>query len=170
MQGFEGEPIPDPELMHHLMALHITPQPRVRFLDKPDSETLEAIAQQIQGMRTPFHEVRFVKGVVEARDPIVTPGVEERRQRLLAEFADTVFSGKMTGDPPVRGPHGEAEIILKPGAVPVKQRPFMITGERRAAWTALTDEIEVQGLVEDGHGPWNTPSFPVPKKSLGSTD
>ena len=38
---------------------------------------------------------------------------------------------------------------------------------KEAAWTALTDEIEVQGLVEDGHGPWNTPSFPVPKKKPG---
>ena len=43
----------------------------------------------------------------------------------------------------------------------------MRTGERRAAWTALTDEIEKAGLVEDWHGPWNTPSFPVPKKNPG---
>ena len=32
MQGFEGEPDPDPELVHHLMTMHITPRPQVRFL------------------------------------------------------------------------------------------------------------------------------------------
>jgi hypothetical protein len=158
---------PDPHLVQHLAALHITPEPHVRFSDEPDIHTLNMIAHELEATQGPEFDVRFVKGVVEARDPITDPDVEERRQRLLSEFAETVFSGKITGDPPVRGPHGEAEVILKPGAIPVKQRPFMITGERRAAWTALTDEIEEQGLVEDGHGPWNTPSFPVPKKKPG---
>ena len=78
-----------------------------------------------------------------------------------------MFSGRTTGDPTVRCPLGEAEIILKPGANPVKQRPFAITGERRAAWVKLTDQLLRDGKIEPGHCSWNSPSFPVPKKKPG---
>ena len=57
--------------------------------------------------------------------------------------------------------------MLKQGAVPVWHRLFKITGQRRAAWVRLTDEIWEAGLVEPGWGPWSTPSFPVPKKNPG---
>ena len=82
--------------------------------------------------------------------PFLNDGVEERRPQILEEYADTVFSGKITGSPPVRGPFGEAEINLKPGAVPVRQRPFQIVGERRTAWLKLTDELVEHGLIEPG--------------------
>jgi hypothetical protein len=41
----------------------------------------------------------------------------------------------------VRGPHGLAEIILKPTSRPVKQKMFQIQGERREAWIAIKDQI-----------------------------
>jgi hypothetical protein len=87
---------------------------------------------------------------------------------VLSDFQGSVFITKMPSDlPPVRGPFGEAEIKLKPGAKPVKQRMFHITGERREAWEKLTDEVIQAGKVEPGQGPWNSPSFPVPKKNPG---
>ena len=110
-------------------------------------------------------QTNFVRGVVEAREPNLEAGVEERRSRILEEFSTTVFSAKITGGPPVRGPFGETVINLKPGAVPVRQRPFQIVGERRTAWLKLTDELVENGLIEPGVGSWNLPSFPVPKKT-----
>ncbi len=58
------------------------------------------------------------------------------------------------------------EIILKAGAILVKQRMFQIQGERRAAWVKLTDEIFWDDKIEPGISPWSSPSFPVPKKKL----
>ena len=98
-------------------------------------------------------EIRFIKGAVEARDPWESEEVEKRKERLHKEFADTVFSGKLTGSPPVRGPFGEAFIKLKPGATPVKHRPFNIVGERKSAWIRMTDEILNAGKIEPGMGP-----------------
>ena len=113
-------------------------------------------------------QVCFTKGIVEAREPCDQPGVEERRQKVLSDFQDHVFRSKLTNEqPPIRGPFGEAEINLKPGAKPVKQRMFHITGERKEAWEKLTDDVITSGKVEPGFGPWSSPSFPVPKKNPG---
>ena len=71
------------------------------------------------------------------------------------------------GPPPKRGIFGEAEVILKPGAVPVKQRAYQMIGERRDAWVKLTDQLIADGKIEPGRGPWCSPSFPVPKKRPG---
>ncbi len=66
----------------------------------------------------------MVKGAIEARDTYETPAVEKARKRLLEEFTGSVFQSRVGGDHKIRGPHGEAEIILKSDAIPVKQRMF----------------------------------------------
>ncbi len=81
--------------------------------------------------------VSVIKGVLEARDPHDSPGVEAMRQKLLEDFEGTVFQDRTGGNPPIRGLHGEAVIILKLGAVPIKQRRFQIHGERKVAWVKL---------------------------------
>ncbi len=43
----------------------------------------------------------------------VAPGVEAMRQKLLEEFAETVFQDRTGGNPPIQGLHREAVIILK---------------------------------------------------------
>ncbi len=73
----------------------------------------------------------------------------------------------MGDDIKIRGPHGEAEIILKSDAIPVKQRMFQIQGERKAAWVKQTDEIIEDGKIEPGVSPWSSPSFPVAKNKPG---
>ena len=113
-------------------------------------------------------EVGYIKGFVGSRDPITGPSVEDRRKAILHDFASTVFAGKTGGDPPIRGPLGEAEVQLKPGARPVKQRAYAITGERRAAWEKLINQLLEDGKIEPGYGPWSSPSFPVPKKLPGT--
>ena len=111
--------------------------------------------------------IRFVKGAIEAIDPHESDQVEAARSRLLKEFEGKVFKDRVGGDHPIRGPHGEAVIQLKPDAIPVKQRMFHIQGERREAWERLTDEIIRDGKIEPGVSPWSSPSFPVPKKKPG---
>ena len=138
-----------------------------------DDDDLEEIAQHVQNPHLSNRKkkkIEYVKGFIEARDPCNTQKVDLIRKTLLAEYAGTVFDTHTTGDPKVRGPHGLAEIILKPNARPVKQKMFQIQGERRAAWIALTDQIIADGKVEPGIGPWNSPSFPVPKKNQGNID
>ncbi len=62
--------------------------------------------------------VSVIKGALEARYLHDSPGVETMRQKLLEDFAGTVFQDLTGGNPPILGPHGEAVVILKPGAVP----------------------------------------------------
>ena len=92
------------------------------------------------------------------------------RKTLLAEYADSVFDTHTTGNLKIRGPHGLAEIILKPNARPVKQKMFQIQGERRAAWIALTDQILADGKVEPGIVPWTAHLSQSPRRNQGKTD
>jgi hypothetical protein len=55
-------------------------------------------------------------------------------------------------------------MILKAGAIRVKQRMFQIQGKRRAAWVKLTDEIIRDDKIEPGISTWSSTSLPVPKK------
>ena len=157
----------------HLQALPV--EPGMAIPDRPGLATQEeknllegpCLEKLAWRMVQEEVEIDFIKGFVASRDVKMGECVEEIRKQLLTEYADSVFVGKTGGSPPVRGPYGEAEIILKPGAVPVKQRPYQMTGERRAAWVALTDQLIADGKLEKGHGSWNSPSFPVPKKKPG---
>jgi hypothetical protein len=77
--------------------------------------------------------IDFIKGFVGSKDPVQGGNVDDLRAKIIQDYGSTVFSGETTGDPPIRGPLGEAEIIIKPGAIPSKQRAFSILGERRDA-------------------------------------
>jgi hypothetical protein len=127
-------------------------------------DDLSTIATEITQVPADIH---FVKGFVQASDSVQGSSVQQLRQKVFQDYATTVFLGKTSGDPPRRGEYGEAEIILHPGALPVKQRPYQMVGERRAAWVRLTDQLLEDGKIEPGQGPWCSPSFPVPKKKPG---
>ena len=103
-------------------------------------------------------------GVVETQDLVSNPVVDGLRERLFADYGHDILSGKLIPDPSIRGPYGEAEILVKPGATPVKHRPFQLQGDRRAAWVTATDQLVQDGKIEPGWGPWSSPSFTVPKK------
>ena len=75
--------------------------------------------------------------------------VEQVRQKLLSDFASTVFTTKAPKTRPVRGPYGEATIEIKPGAQPVKQRPFHIQGERREAMLRMVEQFVKDGKLEE---------------------
>jgi putative transposase len=111
--------------------------------------------------------IHVVKGALEPSEPAEGAEIERLKKELFAEFAGTSLSGVCPVNPPIRGPFGEAEIWLKPDARPVSVPPFRLAGERREAHAKLIDDVVESGKVEPGRGPWNTPSFPVPKKRPG---
>ncbi len=75
--------------------------------------------------------VSVIKEVLEARGPHDSPGVETMRQKLLEDFAGTVFQDRTGGNPSIRGPHGEAVIVLKPGSVQLNNECFKSMGKKR---------------------------------------
>ncbi len=66
--------------------------------------------------------------MVQAEKQVQGDDVDTLRAEICAEYGETLFSDKPTRPPPGRGPFGEATIILKPGAVPVKQCIYQIHG------------------------------------------
>ena len=93
--------------------------------------------------------------------------LEGIRERVKGDYQGTVFKETVWSDPPIRGPHGLAKIKMKPGVVPIRQRPFMLTGERREAMVKAIEEFENLGLLEPSISPWLSPAFPVKKKEAG---
>ena len=129
-----------------------------------DDADINELAQDIQFAH---NNISYIKGFVDSGEPVEGPLVEQLRTNIRMDYANNVFSNTTSGNPPKRGIYGEAEIILKPGAIPVKQRPYQMAGERRTAWVRLTDQLIAEGKIEHGQGPWCSPYFPVPKKKPG---
>ena len=132
---------------------------------KSDFLTEKEVSELAKNMVRDHVEVHYIKGFVQSNDPFSGHKVEKLRESILTNYASTVFKGVSGGSPPKRGEFGEAEILLKPGTTPIAQRPYQMSGERRAAWVTLTDNLIREGKIEPGNGPWLSPSFPVPKKS-----
>ena len=167
-----GEPEPADlwQISEVLGAMRLTPYPEVQFVDSPPKFGRAEIAQiardlisslGVEGAKT------MVGSVVVAGDPIQGANVDVLRQKLKADYTTSVFSPVVPRERPVRGPFGEATIELKPGATPLKQRPFHLQGERKEALTKLVDNLIRDGKLEMGKGPWSSPAFPVPKKKPG---
>jgi hypothetical protein len=133
----------------------------IDFLDDAD---INELAQDIQFAH---NDISYIKGFVDSGEPAEGPLVEQLRTNIRTDYANNVFSNTTSGNPPKRGIYGEAEILLKPGTVPLKQRPYQMAGERRSAWVRLTDQLIAEGKIEPGQGPWCSPSFSVPKKKPG---
>ena len=104
---------------------------------------------------------------IQMRSPKEHPMVDQYRAQLLERFGNTSMSGKYVPNPPIRGPFGAGRIHLMEGAIPVSRPSFRIGGERGVAHKRLVEEVIAAGKVEPGSGPWNLPSFLVPKKTPG---
>ena len=99
-------------------------------LDDPnrlDDETLKEITLQLhQGKNLQT----FIGSVVVASDQYGGEVVENAMSKILKDYEDSVFKDKHDGDPPVRGPHGEATIDVKP-EITSETTPSLLTGTRK---------------------------------------
>ena len=89
-----------------------------------DMELAEIAAHLLPELEVKCVGIDFIKGFVGSKDPLKSANADDLRTKILQDYKSTVFSGKTTGNPPIRGPLGQAEIIIKQGAIPVKQRAF----------------------------------------------
>ena len=152
---------------HGLAAMQLSALPEVRFQGSMAESQLEELATDLI-VRQGADEARsLVSSVVVAGDALKGEDVQKMRDRILEDYATTVFTTVMPKQRPVRGPFGEATIELKPGTEPARQRAFHLHGERREALNKLVEQLEVEGKLEPGAGPWSSPAFPVPKKRPG---
>ena len=102
----------------------------------------------------------------------VSPETEEKisayREAIRKDYEGTVLRSTVFPDPPERGRFGYAYIPLKEGAVPVRQKPFFMHGERREALDKITQNWLEMKFIEppsSKNSEWLSQTFPVPKKS-----
>ena len=69
------------------------------------------------------------------------------RERIHREYDGVVLREEIVPDPPVRGMFGYAHIPLQENAVPQRQKPFCMHGERQEAYKKIVlDWIEKSSL------------------------
>ena len=132
--------------------------------DSPlDPEEMAQVAEILASLS--LHATRAeIFGLVETENPCDLPLANELREKLYADFKDTVFRDDIYPDPQPRGPHGMANIKLKPGAVPVFKRAIPCHGEKLAFLRYVWAKWKNQKKMEDpAPGEWGSPLFFVPK-------
>jgi hypothetical protein len=67
--------------------------------------------------------------------------------RLLQEYQD-LFPTKFTNTKGIKGPMGEMRIPLKPGAKPVKQRPYRLNLKYKEKVKIELDKMLEAGIIE----------------------
>ena len=143
-------------LLQHLERLQLTSEPHHPKMASPDYPglaefplhqvlTKNELLEIIHNLTIPFGNISYVRGFIETGESVQSTLADQLRTNILEDYKDSVFSNKTTGNPPKRGIYGEAEIVLKPGAVPVRQRAYQMAGERRTAWIKLTDQLIADG-------------------------
>ena len=96
-------------LVNYLSCLGLDVPQKVRFESSTQEEEMWEVAKHLVEHEA---DILFVKGGIESRDPLENDAVESLRAQLHLEFEHTVFTGITGGSPPIRGPFGEAVIIL----------------------------------------------------------
>jgi len=74
--------------------------------------------------------------------------VQEYRDTILKEYTDSVLTAKVLPNPPVRGRYGYAYIPLKEGAIPRRQKPFRMRGEKGKKHEKGTEDWLKHGYLE----------------------
>ena len=106
---------------------------------------------------------------IEAREPAEDedPKIKSLRENIFAEYERLVLRDKVFPNPPERGQFGYAYIHLKDGAEPIRQKPFVMHGERHEAYKKVVHDWIDNDFIErhfKGRGEWLSQGFVVPKK------
>ena len=116
-----------------------------------------------------------VGGVVTTQEPIVSPGLELMRKRILADYERDVFSGEVLlcpgqEHPKVRGTERLvfAKLDLYPNAKPKSLKPLRLGGERATAEQEIVQDFLARGWIEPyPASEWAPNEFFVPEKKKG---
>ena len=136
-----------------------------KFLGQDD---LRVLAAELEKDNPHVHIQTMIAAREGGGESNVDDRVEKLKEAIHAEFDGTVFRNSVFPDPPVRGDYGYAVIPLKEGAVPTRQKPFFMHGERREALEKITQEWIDMKFIEPAtskNTEWLSQTFPVPKKS-----
>ena len=98
-----------------------------------------------RNLRTSNRSIRpgpSIRSLIKTSDDDPRDSKQEKLlQDIICRFKATSLSEKLSKDPPVRGNHGLADIMLTLNAKPRIQRPFKLVGEREAAIAELIEEF-----------------------------
>ena len=105
----------------------------------------------------------------------MSPEVQLRRKRILADYERDVFSGEVRlcpgqEHPKVRGTErfGFAKLHLYPNAKPKSVKPIRLVGERAVAEQEIVQDFVAPGWIElCPASKWASNGFVVPKKEKG---
>jgi len=160
------------------------------FEDVVEADSLESEQQPVKeapaiGMPGPSYEsqvpdfqVNHSQSVKEALANITTKGITEDPpakndnpldisavpaflQDLLVKYADCFV--EVSGLGRVKG--FKHDIKIKPGAQPVRAKPYKLTWEENAALEKQLKEMLEMDLIEPGTGEWSSPCFFLRKRS-----
>ena len=85
---------------------------------------------------------------MEEQAEIQDERVQGYREEILNRYAETVLTAEVLPDPPVRGPYGYAHITLKDNAVPPREKPFKMHGEKEKAHLQVTKDWLTNNYLE----------------------
>ena len=138
-------------------------------LHDPNDLLKEAEIRLVARKLSVFSEKKKVRGIIQVfpSEDAEEAWVEEYRKKIHETYDGIVLREEVIPDPPVRGKYGYAKILLKPDAVPQRQKPFSMHGERNEAMKTITKQWESAKFIEKPTGPveWVCQAFAVPKKS-----
>ena len=135
-----------------------------------EEEEVKLVAERILKAEKEIEDnTAHVRGLIQANPPEQPENeeIEKYRKKIVEDYQDKVLRDEVFQDPPERGPYGYAKIILKEGAIPQRQRPFYMHGERKEAMEKIVEDWEAHKFIERPTGPveWVCQGFAVPKKS-----
>ena len=93
--------------------------------------------------------------------------VDQLRQKFHADYDHDVLSSKfdwLKSEPPIRGPHCEAQVYLKKDAQAKAVKQIRLQGERLEAMKEIATGWCANGRAEPSSSNWRHPSFPVKRK------
>ena len=132
------------------------------------SYTFSEDADECAGKEFFGESLRPIGQVIEVGDKLQGDAIEKRRKDIHERYKDTAYRGAIWPEQPIRGPFGEARLLLRPGYRVRQCKPMRFGGERHRAITDLAKKWVKQNKFEPcGATEWLSAAFPVPKKVKG---
>jgi hypothetical protein len=162
------EILEEPSMDLRKMALSLPMKGFDQKIEFLEDDELREIEENLGKNVPPVQQIQHMIVAREGEDGEEVEKVAEFRRRVLSDYEGTVFRSAPLPDPPVRGPLGYAQISLKEGAKPIRQKPFFLHGERKEALEKITQDWLDKKFIEPAttkNSEWLSQTFPVPKKS-----